>query len=69
MSVTGNTAERVRKCRERKAKQGLERIEITLGEDVLDRLREEALYQRISLPRLVAAILADHLNRGKRVWA
>ena len=69
MSVTGNAAERVRKCRKRKAKQDLERIEITLGEDLSDRLREDAECQRIPLPRLIAAILADHLHSEKKAPA
>ena len=69
MSVTGNAAERVRRCREKKTKLGLERIEITLGGDLVDRLREEAKYQHIPLPRLITAILSDHIHGGKRVWA
>jgi hypothetical protein len=36
---------------------------------VFDRLHEEARYQKVSVHRLIEAILTDHLNSGKRVWA
>ncbi len=42
---------------------------IVLEEDVFDRLHEEARYQKVSVHRLIEAILTDHLNSGKRVWA
>lgn len=67
MTISGN-AIRIKKCREKKALLGLERVEIALGADLLDRLREEAQYQRIPLPRLIEAIVADHLHSGKRIW-
>lgn len=67
MSISGN-ATRIQRCREKKARLGMERVEITLENDILERLREEARYQQISFPRLIEAILADHFHKGRRIW-
>ena len=67
MTISGN-AIRIQRCREKKARYGLERVEITLGKDIAERLREEARYQKIPFHRLIGAILADHLRSGRRIW-
>lgn len=68
MTISRN-AMRIQKCREKKARLGMERVEILLGGDVLDRLREDAKYQGIPFPRLIEAVLIAHFQSGKRIWA
>lgn len=67
VTISGN-ATRIQRCREKKAALGLERIEITLGSDLVDRLREEAQFQQVPLPRMIEAVLRAHIHSGKRVW-
>jgi hypothetical protein len=68
ITISGN-ANRIKRCREKKAALGLERIEICLRGDLLDRLREDANYQGVPFPRLIEAVLIAHLHSRKRIWA
>lgn len=67
MTISGNAA-RIQRCREKKARLGMERIEIALENDIVKRLREEARYQQVPFPRLIEAILVDHFRNGRRIW-
>ena len=68
MTISGN-ARRIQRCREKKAALGMERIDVILEGDLVDRLREEAQYQKVPFSRLIEAILITHLQSGKRIWA
>jgi predicted DNA binding CopG/RHH family protein len=68
MTISGN-ARRIQRCREKKSRLGMERVEICLGGDLLDRLKEDARYQGIPFPRLIESVLIAHLQSGKRIWA
>ena len=67
MTISGN-ATRIQRCREKKSRLGMERIEICLGGDLVDHLKEEARYQQVPFPRLIEVILANHFRNGRRIW-
>ncbi len=42
---------------------------VYLGEDLVERFREDARRQQVSVTCLIEAILKAHLSSGKRIWA